>query len=129
MVLANVSLLKIVACDELDLQQDHVREAYFVFEAIANFNNHLIAISQGILAAQTDSKSFNEKWVETFSYKSAFPASSASTKQILGGIVSGRSTTISNPCGRATCRSSEWSHYYNLERYSTANVRTYMRLE
>ena len=107
---------KIVACDELDLQQDHVREAYFVFEAIANFNNHLIAIIQGILAAQTDSNSFNEKWVETFSYKSAFPASSASTKQILGGIsslvaillapipgaglvvalVSGVTTTISN---------------------------------
>lgn len=74
----------------MDFQQPHSRDAYFVLDAIANFNNYLKALTTGIENSQTDSNSFTDNWVKQFSYTTAVQSASTShIKEILNEIAAG----------------------------------------
>ena len=63
----------------MDLKQAHSRDAYFVLDAISNFNNYLAALITGVDSAQAASSSFTNQWTIQFSY----PTNPASTSRIL----------------------------------------------
>lgn len=73
----------------MDFQQAHSRDAYFVLDAIANFNNYLEALVTGIDNSQSDSNSFTDKWTNQFSYTTVQPASPSRILEILNEIAAG----------------------------------------
>jgi len=54
-----------------DVNQPDSLQAFFVLEAIANFNNFLNVCTDGIQKAQGLANSFLDKWVDQFSYNSS----------------------------------------------------------
>ena len=52
----------------MDLSKPDAKQAYFTLEAIANFNNVLNAIVNGISAGENLANSFTGQWVELFSF-------------------------------------------------------------
>lgn len=73
----------------MDFQPAHYRDAYFVLDPIANFNNYLEAWVTGIDNTQTDSNSFTDKWVTQFSYTTIQPASTSRILEILNDRAAG----------------------------------------
>ena len=73
----------------MDFKKADSREAYFVLDAIANFNNYLAELVTGLANAQTDSNSFVDNWVKQFSYTSGVPASTSLILEILNEISAG----------------------------------------